>query len=141
MKEFSHSIRVYYEDTDAIGVLYHANHIKFLERARTEWLRALGFEQDQLSTDHNILFVVSRLEVEFKAPPARFNQLLRVTVALETVRRVTLELRQRILIAEGESLCCDARVRIACVSADRLRPTPLPRAVAAALEATQGGAD
>jgi acyl-CoA thioester hydrolase len=74
---FHWPVRVYYEDTDAAGVVYYANYLKFFERARTEWLRARGFEQDRMRVDHGVVFVVSKLQVEYQRP-AKFNDALRV---------------------------------------------------------------
>lgn len=78
---FSLPVRVYYEDTDSGGVVYHSNYLNFMERARTEWLRALGFEQDELLRENGVLFAVSAVSITFHKP-ARFNELLAVTVTL-----------------------------------------------------------
>lgn len=125
MPNFTHPLRVYYEDTDAGGMVYHANYINFCERARTEWLRDLGFEQDQLKTDEGIIFVVAHLEIDFKMP-ARFNQLLNVSVELVKARRVTLILQQEIRCQQDNSLCCKVQVKIACVSSTTYKPKPIP---------------
>ena len=77
MKAFLWQVRVYYEDTDSGGVVYHSNYLKFMERARTEWLRSLGFEQDVLARDEDVIFAVRSINVEF-LKPGRFNQLLDV---------------------------------------------------------------
>jgi len=119
-------VRVYYEDTDAGGVVYHGNYLKFLERARTEWLRALGFEQDELRTRDGILFVVRAMEIDFLSP-ARFNDALLVTAQLADLKRVTMTFAQRIQRqGETDTLLCDARVRVACLTAETFRPCPIP---------------
>jgi acyl-CoA thioester hydrolase len=119
-------VRVYYEDTDAGGVVYHANYLKFLERARTERLRSLGFEQPQLRESEGVLFAVRSLEVDY-LKPAYFNDALAVTADLAAVQRVSLTFRQKIFReGAGDEPCCLASVRVVCLSADRLRPIAMP---------------
>jgi acyl-CoA thioester hydrolase len=124
-------VRVYYEDTDSGGVVYYANYLRFCERARTEYLRALGFEQDVLARESGVLFVVSRVIVEYRRP-ARFNDLLDVTATLRRAGRASLLFDQQILPAgtgqDGEALCT-AEVRIACVDAADFRPRPMPKII------------
>lgn len=127
---FTWPLRVYYEDTDAGGVVYYANHLKFLERARTEWLRAAGFEQPQLLRDFDVIFVVRALTIEYLRP-ARFNDLLTVTVSLIHLRRSMLELAQTI---ERDAPLVTARVKIACVQASTFRPTAIPAVLRNRLE-------
>ena len=91
--EFSLPVRVYYEDTDAGGVVYHANYLRFMERARTEWLRALGFEQDRLAQELGIVFVLASLDIQSRKP-ARFNDALSVTSSISTVGRVSILFKQ-----------------------------------------------
>ncbi len=118
-------MRVYYEDTDAGGVVYHSQYLNFMERARSEWLRALGFEQDELADQEQVVFVVRRIEVDFRRP-ARFNDALLVTVELVEQRSASLILTQFIRReSDGEALI-QGRVRVACVDAKRFRPTPIP---------------
>ncbi|MBN8760255.1 MAG: tol-pal system-associated acyl-CoA thioesterase [Thiobacillus sp. 65-69] len=116
-------VRVYWEDTDAGGVVYYANYLKFLERARSEWLRALGFEQDVLRDDGGVVFVVRRVEIDYLAP-ARFNDLLNVSVALAERGRASLDVEQTIL--RGPTRLASARVRLACVDARRFKPAKIP---------------
>ena len=92
---FSIPIRVYYEDTDAGGVVYYANYFRFMERARTEWLRGLGFEQDELARDPGVLFAVRTAKLEF-LKPARFNDLLEATVEIRERGRASLTFGQRV---------------------------------------------
>ena len=123
-EEFVWPVRVYYEDTDAGGVVYYANYLKFMERARTEWLRHLGFEQDQLLRDEGIVFPVRRLTVEY-FKPARFNEQLRVMSRIGDASRASLEFQQRIL-RDDDTLLCQGTVTVACVDARTFKPKPLP---------------
>jgi len=118
-------VRVYYEDTDAGGVVYHARYLHFMERARSEWLRVLGFEQDRLRDEQGVLFAVRRMDIAF-VQPARFNQLLRVESALAGCGPASMEFAQRVVRAGDDTLCCRATVNIACIDAGRLRPTRIP---------------
>jgi acyl-CoA thioester hydrolase len=122
---FGLSARVYYEDTDAGGVVYHARYLHFMERARTDWLRALGFEQMRLREQQGVLFTVRRAEVAFLSP-ARFDDLLTVTARLVHCGRASMEFEQEVLRAADGSPCCRARFNIACVDAERMRPTRIP---------------
>lgn len=123
---FSWPLRVYYEDTDAQGVVYYANYFKFMERARTEWIRSLGIEQDALLRDDRRMFVVVSTNAEFHRP-ARFNDLLQVTAALTERSRASFSIAQHIYRGspDGE-LLCSGTVRAAFLNADTLRPTKLP---------------
>lgn len=116
-------IRVYYEDTDAGGVVYHARYLHFMERGRTEWLRDLGFEQDRLREQAGVLFVVNRMELDFVAP-ARFNEQLEVHTDLNQCGRASLSFAQ-VIQRNGQPLC-RALVRVACVDAQRFKPTAIP---------------
>ena len=123
-------IRVYWEDTDAGGVVYHASYLRFLERARSEWLRALGYGQDALREREGVVFVVRAMRLEFLRP-ARLDDALSVAVALGERRRASLLMRQT--IRRGETLLLDAEVKVACVAAADFRPRAVPEALAAAL--------
>ncbi len=125
MKEFLWPVRVYYEDTDSGGVVYYANYLKFMERARTEWLRSLGFEQDELRQKEGILFAVRKVEVDYHAP-ARFNDELLVSVQIVSRGKASLSFRQEIRTQADNRLRCGAAVKIACVDAVGFRPTPIP---------------
>lgn len=120
-------VRVYYEDTDAAGIVYYANYLKFMERARTEWLRSLGFELTDLESEHRIVFTVARLELEYKKP-GLFNDTLSVSVEIEHLARAYMDLIQRITRA-GQELVCRGAVRIACVDAGTLKPRGMPERV------------
>jgi acyl-CoA thioester hydrolase len=127
---FSIPVRVYYEDTDSGGVVYHSNYLSFMERARTEWLRMLGFEQDRLLGEQGVIFAVSSVNIEFRKP-ARFNELLAVTV--EVTRRGAASLTFKQTVCRGDEVLAEAEVRVACIDAARFVPTALPAVVAAAV--------
>jgi acyl-CoA thioester hydrolase len=129
---FRLTLRVYYEDTDAGGVVYHARYLHFMERARTEWLRALGFEQDRLRAEQGVLFAVRRMELAFLFP-ARFNDLLVVESSLTHAGRASLDFTQRVQRAADAKRCCEATVNIACLDAQALRPARIPEAIMTAL--------
>jgi len=130
LSTFSWPVRVYYEDTDLGGVVYYANYLKFMERARTEWLRALGFEQTALVRDHGAVFVVSSLAIDY-LKPAAFNDELTATVELEKLGAVQITLKQR--IARGAESLATASVRIACVNTATFRPVRIPAPVIAGI--------
>jgi acyl-CoA thioester hydrolase len=124
-KRFEWPVQVYYEDTDAQAVVYYARYLNFMERARTEWLRTLGFEQDRLAADENLLFAVRRMEIDFLRP-ARFNDRLSVSVEVAETRRASLSFRQEIRRRDDHRTLCDARVQVVCLNAAEFRPRPLP---------------
>lgn len=132
MGEFILPVRVYYEDTDSGGVVYYANYLKFMERARTEWLRRLGFEQDRLRDESGIMFAVSRAEVEYRSP-ARFNDALEVGATITTMGRASLLFQHQIRRAGESPILCSGRVKVACVDAARFLPAPIPRQIIEAL--------
>ena len=123
MSEFSWPVRVYYEDTDAGGVVYYANYLKFMERARTEWLRAHGVEQDRLTAEHGTLFVIVGCNVRYHKP-ARFNERLEVTVALGEHGRSRFAVEQT--VRRGDEILVSATVTAACIDAATFRPRPIP---------------
>lgn len=125
-------VRVYYEDTDSGGVVYYANYLRFLERARTEWLRNFGIEQDVLDRDHGIIFAVRSVSIEFLRP-GRFNDLLAVGVQLAEQRAASLMFSQEItrspvVLADGGAgeLLCTAQVQVACLDRAGLKPRRIP---------------
>lgn len=131
MSMFAWPVRVYYEDTDTGGVVYYANYLKFMERARTEWLRSLGFEQDQLIRDAGIIFAVRAVEVDYLRP-ARFNDALTVTAEVVHNGGASITFRQE--VRRGDEVLCRGKVKIASLDAQTLRPRPAPAAIVAALE-------
>lgn len=126
MKEFSWPIRVYYEDTDAGGVVFYANYLKFFERARTELLRSFGFEQDQLIAEENIIFVVRSVAVDY-LKPARFNEQIEVSANIGETKKTSLIFEQT--ITRQQDVLCKGTVRIACLDAQSMRPKPIPIAI------------
>jgi acyl-CoA thioester hydrolase len=116
-------IRVYYEDTDAGGVVYYANYMKFFERGRTECLREINVEQDVL-LEKNIAFMVKKVEMDC-IKSARFNQLLSVQTKVESYRKASLVFKQQIYNESGE-LLCQATTLIACVNLQKMKPTAIP---------------
>lgn len=123
---FSWPVRVYYEDTDAQGVVYYANYFRFMERARTEWLRALGVDQLALLERERRIFVVTETRAQFVVP-ARFNDELQVTAGLARLSRASFDIDQCIY-RDGlyGTLLCRASVRAAYLNADTMRPTRVP---------------
>ncbi len=119
-------VRVYYEDTDAGGVVYYANYLKFLERARTEWLRSLGFDQTSLSRDHNRIFVVRALAIEFLRP-ALFDDWLEAGVEIIDVRGSLIEIAQT--IRRGAFTLVTAEVKVACVNTQSFKPVRIPELI------------
>jgi acyl-CoA thioester hydrolase len=128
-QSFQWPVRVYYEDTDAGGVVYHSQYLNFMERARTEWLRAKGFEQDELAQREGLVFVVRRIEVDFRRS-ARFNDALVVDVELAEQRRASLTLSQSIRREADGELLIQGRVQVACVDAGTFRPHRIPEHIA-----------
>jgi tol-pal system-associated acyl-CoA thioesterase len=122
---FAFPVRVYYEDTDSGGVVYYANYLKFMERGRTEWLRAHGFEQTELARDYGVIFVVRKVLVEYLRP-ALFNDLLRVTVKPVDIGRAKIEFEQTV---ERDETLVTGQVQIACVNAESFRPVSIPAAI------------
>ena len=123
---FTWPIRVYWEDTDAGGIVFYANYLKFFERARTEWLRALGVAQGTLREQAGGMFIVSETSVRYLAP-ARLDDELLVTAGLEAAGRASLIIAQQ--ARRGETLLCDGTIRIGWVDAATLRPARIPDAV------------
>lgn len=117
-------VRVYYEDTDAGGVVYHANYLKFFERARTEMLRAMGYEQDELLAKEGILFVVRSVQVDY-LKPARFNEQLQVSAEVIMAKNASLAFEQE--ITRGNDVLCKSIIRIACLDAGTMRPKAIPK--------------
>lgn len=126
MSKFSIKIRVYYEDTDAGGIVYNANYIKFLERARTEWLRSFSIEQDELMKQ-DVAFVVKHLDIDFVAP-AKFNELIDVSCELKRAGAASIIFSQTVSDSSGRVLV-EAEVKIACVSLSAMKPIAIPDSV------------
>ena len=131
---FSHPIRVYWEDTDAGGVVYHAQYLAFLERARSEWLRSLGRGQDALRREHDLVFAVRAMQVDFRAP-ARLDDALQVSCVLRECRRASLVFAQE--VRRDGDLLLDATVRVAALAGSDFRPRPIPGPLLRELQALQ----
>lgn len=128
---FDWPIRVYYEDTDSGGVVYHSNYLNFMERARTEWLRALGFEQTHLKDDLNIIFVVHSMNIQFKSP-ALFNDMLNVQSKVAKIGHGSIEFLQTIL--RDQQVLIEATVKVACVQASVFKPVAIPAIIKDAIQ-------
>lgn len=123
MSVFTWPARVYWEDTDGGGIVYYANYLRFLERARTEWLRSTGHSQRQLAEDPGILFAVVSLNIDYRRP-ARLDDELVITCEPRAEGAASLRFEQRIL--RSDSVLVEASVRVACLEARRMRPRKLP---------------
>jgi acyl-CoA thioester hydrolase len=126
MKRFSWPVRVYYEDTDAGGVVYYANYLKFFERARTEWLRSFGLNQDTLAQQEGLIFVVRRASLDF-VRPARLDDMLEVTVEPLKLARVYVQLAQEAW--RGAQMLARAEIQVACLNLRTFKPAAMPQFV------------
>ena len=136
---FNWPIRVYYEDTDSGGVVYHSNYLNFMERARTEWLRHLGFEQTYIRDELNVIFVVHNMQIIFKKP-AKFNDMLTITSQLTNIGRGSFEFMQTITANEPvlgqRNVLVEAQVKLACVNALTFKPVGIPEPIRSTMEQT-----
>lgn len=124
-ENFAIPVRVYYEDTDAGGVVYHANYVRYLERARTDWLRARGIGQESLRIDRDIVFAITKMDLAFRLP-ARLDDLLHVSCVLVRRGAASLEFRQDVVRAGDNAVIVSARVKAACLVAATFRPRAIP---------------
>ncbi len=122
--EFKWQVRVYYEDTDAGGVVFYANYLRFMERARTEWLRSVGFEHEQIINEHGLIFAVRNVTIDYKKP-ARLDDLLTVTSKLKSNRGASIIFQQSIN-NEKDELLTQAEVKVACLNATTMKASPMP---------------
>jgi acyl-CoA thioester hydrolase len=122
-KKFIWPIRVYYEDTDAGGVVFYANYLKFFERARTEMLRTMGYEQDQLIAKEGIIFVVRSVQVDY-LNSARFNELIHVSAEVVQAKKASVTFEQ--FITRGDDVLTKSIIRCACLDAQTMRPKVIP---------------
>ncbi|HSH87546.1 MAG TPA: tol-pal system-associated acyl-CoA thioesterase [Methylophilus sp.] len=132
-KPFEFPVRVYYEDTDAGGVVYHSQYLNFMERARTEWLRSLGFAQAALRQHDQVLFVVHSMQIQFKKP-ARLDDELTIVSQVTEMRLGSFSCQQQIM--RDELVLLEAQVKVACVDADSFKPTGIPPRIKIALESS-----
>jgi acyl-CoA thioester hydrolase len=124
---FTWPVRIYYEDTDAGGIVFYANYLKFFERARTEWLRAAGVNQQALAEQDGAIFVVKHASIDYHAP-AKLDDVLNLTLSIEKLGRASVQFTQQAW--RGEVLLASASVKVGCVDAATLRPRSLPPASA-----------
>lgn len=128
MNEFRIPVRVYYEDTDAGGVVYYANYLKFMERARTEWLRRLGFGQYELRAETGLVFAVARVEADYRRP-ARLDDELSVGARVAKLGRSGIEFEQTVERTDPAELLCRGRVKVVCLDAESFRPKAMPKSL------------
>ena len=124
---FTWTVRVYYEDTDAGGIVYYANYLKFFERARTEWLREIKLHQQNLMETHGVMFVVKRASIDYHAP-AKLDDEISLTLSIEKMGRASVEFLQQ--AHRGTTLLATGRVKVGCVDCAGVRPSAMPAAVA-----------
>ena len=137
-REFSWPVRVYYEDTDSGGVVYYANYLKFMERARTEFLRSIGYEQDQLQQELGIIFAVHSANIQYKKP-ARFNDGLNVVTSISSLGKASIHFKQSVFLESSHHACSapdsrpcllsEAEIKIACLNAKKFTPQSIPAAI------------
>lgn len=132
MTTFHWLLNVYYEDTDAGGVVYYANYLKFLERARTEWLRSKGINQYQVSKDYGAIFAVRSVSIDYKKP-AQLDDQLSVSVEVLEVRRASLSMEQNI-VNNNDELIVNAAVNIVCLHDESFSPRPIPQTIYEAIK-------
>jgi acyl-CoA thioester hydrolase len=127
-------VRVYYEDTDTAGVVYYANYLRFMERARTEWLRSFGFEQDALVREQKMIFAVRSVAVDYHRP-AVFNDALEVTAGIKQFGKVSIDFQQQVIRKAGgrEEMLASGQIRLACLDSESLRPKQIPSPIAEVL--------
>ena len=135
VREFSWPVRVYYEDTDSGGVVYYANYLKFMERARTEFLRSIGYEQDQLQQELGIIFAVHSANIQYKKP-ARFNDGLNVVTSITSLGKASIHFKQSVFLESSHHagsapdakscLLSEAEIKIACLNAKKFTPQSIP---------------
>ena len=133
MSPFQFQVRVYYEDVDIGGVVYYANYLRYFERARSEWLRSLGLNQERLAAVEGVGFVVARAEIDFKAG-AKLEDLLDVSVRVLEKKKTYFWLEQEVRKADG-TVCAAARIQAACVRHKDMRPQPIPQSLAGRIAA------
>ena len=129
-KPFTFRIRVYWEDTDAAGIVFYANYLKFFERARSEWLRSLGFEQEGLRAGEGIAFVVAETSVRYRLP-ARLDDVIDLSVEVQHRGQASLEVAQRAM--RGNALLAEGTIRIGCIELGTFRPRRFPNDILLAL--------
>jgi acyl-CoA thioester hydrolase len=131
---FRLAIRIYWEDTDAAGIVFYANYLKFFERARTEWLRSLGFDQERLRAETGIAFVVAETTVRYRLP-ARLDDMLDITVRVAHLGQASLEVMQEAW--RGSDLLAEGTIRVGCVELGTFRPRRVPDDILSKIQNTK----
>lgn len=126
IKPFKIGVRIYYEDTDTGGVVYYANYLKFFERARTEWLRSLGLNQQQLVTSENIMFVVKQANIDYKQA-ARLDDLIEISTIVNDIRASSIYFQQQAIL--NNELMAKANIQVCTVNAESFKPTRIPQTI------------
>ena len=116
-------VRIYYEDTDSGGVVYYANYLKFMDRARTEWLRAEGFEQDELIAKENVIFAVRSVQADYLSP-ARFNE--EIVISTRVIKKGKASISVEQIVKRNNDVLCKAIIKIACLNAQSFKPALMP---------------
>ena len=124
MSKYSHQFRVYYEDTDAGGVVYHANYLNFLERTRTEWLRSKGLEQSLMREQSNVILAIRKMDIDYLLP-AKLDDLLTISTEVESHSKVSMWVNQEIWV--GDVLMVKAKVQIVSLNAEKFKPMRFPQ--------------
>ncbi len=139
--DFSWTVRVYYEDTDAGGVVFYANYLKFFERARTEWLRAAGVSQQAMAASTRTMFVVKSVAVDYHAA-AKLDDELKLTVVVERLGRASVQLLQQAWrLGATPGLLATGRIKVGCVDLAAFRPSPIPPPVLARIKESRPAAN
>ena len=128
---FKWSIRIYFEDTDSGGVVYHSNYLKFMERARTEWLRSLELNQANMKKKDKIMFVVANVNIDYKKA-ARFNDELDIETSIDKIGASRVDLTQNIM--KNSDLYTSAKVNIACIHSETFKPQRIPKLIKQQME-------
>lgn len=124
MSKYTHQFRVYYEDTDAGGVVYHANYLNFLERTRTEWLRSKGLHQSSMREQNNVILAIRKMDIDYLLP-ARLDDLLVISTEVESHTKVSMWVNQEIRV--NDTLLVKAKVQIVSLNAEKFKPMRFPR--------------
>ena len=128
---FKWSVRIYFEDTDSGGVVYHSNYLKFMERARTEWLRSLNLNQADLKKKDKIMFVVAKVKIDYKKA-AQFNDALDIETSVDNIGASKVDLTQNIM--KNSELYTSAKVSIACIHSETFKPQRIPKLIKQQME-------
>lgn len=132
LQTFSWKARIYYEDTDVSGVVYHANYLRYFERCRSEWLRAVGYGQQQLMDELGIAFTIASVNIHYQVP-ARLDDLVEAQLQVAHLGRASLRFEQQLLRCSDAERLCSAAVKIACIDMAQFRPCAVPQPILEAI--------